>query len=139
MCTKNESRLRTSVTIPEMNIPLSLLFDLIEFSKDRQKKIKEEIKTLEYALGSEYIDWQRDPIDVKNDLKSAIDDARFELFHWYTLHERLNTISHDILDNLWGEGTTNQDKKPQADTEAKETESTYLDPNIIDEYKNIVF
>ena len=112
MCTKNESRLRTSVTIPEMNIPLSLLFDLIEFSKDRQKKIKEEIKTLEYALGSEYIDWQRDPIDVENDLKSAIDDARFELGYWYTLHERLNTIAHDILDNLWGEGTTSQDKKP---------------------------
>jgi hypothetical protein len=111
MDTKNESRLRTSVTIPEMSIPLSLLFDLIEFSNDRQQKTKEEIDVLKRALDSEYITLQCNSTDIKYGLQSSIDDANFELGHWYTLHERLNTISHDILDNLWGEGTTTQDKK----------------------------
>lgn len=99
MCTENESHLRKFVTIPEMDIPLSLLFDLISFTGDRQQQIKEQVDILKSALDSEYIDQQRKPIYIKNGLQSSIDDARFELGHWYALHDRLNNISHDILNN----------------------------------------
>lgn len=99
MSTENESHLRKFVTIPEMEIPLSLLFDLISFAGDRQEQIKEQMDILQSALDSEYIERQRKPIDLKNGLRSSIDDARFELAYWNTLRDRLNNISHDILNN----------------------------------------
>lgn len=95
MSTERVNWLKKSVTIPETDIPLSLLFDIIEFASNRRDEIKHDVDILKSALNSEYVD--RQPIDVKKGIESAMANANFELAHWYILFNRLNDISHDTL------------------------------------------
>ena len=95
MSTERVNRLKKSVTIPETYIPLSLLFDIREFASNRRNEIKHDVDILKSALNSEYVD--RQPIDVRKGIESAIDNANYELSHWYILFDLLNDISHDAL------------------------------------------
>ena len=95
MSTKKENRLHKRVTIPETEIPLSLLFDFIEFASNRRDEIKKEVELLKTAYKSEYIEMQ--PLDVRKGIQSAIDDAQFELTHWFVLYNQLHNIKYDII------------------------------------------
>jgi hypothetical protein len=95
MSTERVNRLKKSVTIPETYIPLSLLFDIREYVANRRDEIKHDVNILKAAWNSEYVD--RQPIAVKKGIESAIDNANYELSHWYILFDLLNDISHDAL------------------------------------------
>lgn len=93
MSTKKENRLYKRITIPETEIPLSLLLDFVEFSANRRDEIKKEVELLNTAYKSEYI--ERQPLNVRQGIQSAIDDAQFELTSWFVLYNQLNTIEYD--------------------------------------------
>ena len=95
MSTKKENRLHKWIMIPETEIPLALLFDFIEFASNRRNDLEEEVKLLKAAYKSEYIAMQ--PLDVRKGIQSAIDDAQFELTHWFVLYNRLNNIKYDTI------------------------------------------
>ena len=95
MSTKKENSLHERVIIPETEIPLSLLFDLIEFSTNRRDEIKKEIELLKTSYESEYVKQQ--PLNVRKGIKLAIDDAQFDLTHWFILYNHLNNIEYDTI------------------------------------------
>lgn len=95
MSTNKENRLRERITIPETEIPLALLFDLIEFASNRRREITKEVDLLKAAYKSEYIEMQ--PLDVRKGIQSAIDDAQFELTHWFVLYNYLHNIEYDTI------------------------------------------
>ena len=97
MSTSTKSSLRKSVTIPEMSISVSQLIDILEFSRDRHDEIKSNIYILERALKSEYID--RQPVEIKDGIESAIKEATSELSDWHVISNRLQNILHDALND----------------------------------------
>lgn len=95
MNTSTGSRLDEFVTIPEMDISMSQLIDILEFSRDRHDEINSDIRILEQALKTEYI--ERQPLPIKNGIELAIKEATSERSDWYSFSTRLQNILHDSV------------------------------------------
>ena len=95
MSAEQKSRLHQSVTIPEMDIPLSLLFDLKNFARDKMEDAKIEVDLLKTASNSEYL--LRQPVDSISGINSAQKDAEFERFHWWSMYSHLSKLCVEAL------------------------------------------
>ncbi len=95
MKSENESRLYKRVFLPEYSLPLTILFDLREFSSERLEQITKEADMLSAAANSEFI--LRQPTDIRMGLEKAAVDARSEVQYWYALETRLGNLCNDAL------------------------------------------
>ena len=95
MSTEQENRLHEFVIVPEMDIPLSLLFDLKEFAGDKMQETKVEADLLKTASESEYLLLQ--PADTVSGLNAAQRDADYERYHWWSMYTRLSTLCNEAL------------------------------------------
>ena len=71
MSTENENRLHEIVNMQNVDIPLSLLFDLTDFAKDKIEDININIDLLKTTLDSSYID--RQSSIVKNAIQERME------------------------------------------------------------------
>lgn len=90
MSTEHKNRLHQSVTVPEMDIPLSLLFDLKNFARDKMEDAKIEVDLLKTASNSEHL--LRQPVDSISGINAAQKDADFERYHWWSMYSRLSKL-----------------------------------------------
>ena len=95
MSAEQEDRLRQFVTLPEMDIPLSLLLDFKEFAGDKMREIASEVDLLKIASESEYL--LRQPADTVVGLNAAQKDADFERYHWWSMYSRLSLLCDKVL------------------------------------------
>jgi hypothetical protein len=95
MSTSTENRLHKVVTIPEMDVSISQLIDILEFSRDRHDEIQSEIRILEQALKTEYAD--RQSWMTKNGIELAIKEATSECYDWCRFSTRMQNILSDAL------------------------------------------
>lgn len=94
MSTENENRLHEIVNMQNVDIPLSLLFDLTDFAKDKIEDININIDLLKTTLDSSYID--RQSSIVKNAIQTGINEAEFELCHWEKLYRYFSILSDSV-------------------------------------------
>ena len=97
MSAEQENRLHESVIIPEMDIPLSLLFDLKNFARDKMEDAKIEVDLLKTASNSEYLLHQ--PINTISGINAAQKDADFERYHWWSMYNRLSLLCDKALND----------------------------------------
>lgn len=95
MSTSIENRLCKLVTIPEMEISISQLIDIWEFSRHRHNEIQFDIRILEQALKTEYTD--RQSCTTKNGIKLAIEEATSKCSDWDRFSTRMHNILSDAL------------------------------------------
>lgn len=95
MKSENESGLHKRVFLPEYSLPLTILFDLRDFSRERLAKLTKEADMLAAAANSEFV--FRQPTDIRIGLEKAADDARLEIQWWYALETKLGNLCHDAL------------------------------------------
>lgn len=95
MSTEHKNRLHQTVTLPEMDIPLSLLFDLKNFARDKMEDAKTEVDLLKTASNSEYLLHQ--PINTISGINAAQKDADFERYHWWSMYSRLSLLCDKVL------------------------------------------
>lgn len=95
MSTEHENHLHQFVTIPEMDIPLSLLLDFKEFAEDKMRETASEVDLLKMASESEYL--LRQPSDTVSGLNAAQKDADFERYHWWSMYTRLSILCDKVL------------------------------------------
>ena len=79
-----------------MDIPLSLLFELKGFARDRMEDTETEVDLLKTASNSKYLLHQ--PINTISGINAAQKDADFERRHWWSIYNRLTLLCDKALD-----------------------------------------